>query len=103
MRALPYSRTARERFNLDDPAIAAAPATGTGNGTATAASARAARAAANLPAARRVVAAVNAARPAGETSAPGGGPAALHLLHEIFPLLVGKAAELEPPVGIDSS
>src|SRR4051794_24081103 len=103
MRALPYSRTARERFNLDDPAIAAAPATGTGNGTATAANARAARAAANLPAARRVVAAVNAARPAGEPSAQAGELAALDLLHEIFHLLVEKAAELEPPVGMDPS
>src|SRR3954452_23075974 len=103
MRALPYSRTARERFNLDDPAIAAAPATGTGNGTATAASARAARAAANLPAARRLVAAVHAARPAGEPSAQAGELAALDLLHEIFHLLVEKAAELEPPVGMDPS
>jgi glycosidase len=65
---------------------------------ATAAPTRAAtaRIAANLPAARRVVAALNAARAPGEPSAQAGELAALELLHEIFHLLVERAAELEP-------
>jgi glycosidase len=87
MRALPISRTARRRFRLDDAAPAAP----------TPAQTRAApRLAANLPAARRVVAAVNATRRAGEPSAQAGELAALELLHEIFHLLVKRAGELEP-------
>ena len=87
MRALPISRTARRRFRLDDAATVASPTT----------QARpASRLAANLPAARRVTAAVNATRRAGEPSAQAGELAALELLHEIFHLLVERAGELEP-------
>src|SRR5262245_34220185 len=93
MRALPYSRTARERFDLD-AASAAAPEPAAG---------RASRLAANLPAARRVVAAINVTARAGEPSAQAGELAALELLHEIFHLLVDKAAELEPPASMDAS
>src|SRR3954467_14922520 len=125
MRALPYSRTARQRFQLDGtaasptPDVPAAPAAAgavTAQPAATASvppptpspapaarTAAAARAAANLPAARRVVAAINAARPPGEPSAQAGELAALDLLHEIFHLLVEKAAELEPPAAMDVS
>ena len=46
------------------------------------------------PAARRVAAAVNATRRAGEPSAQAGELAALELLHEIFHLLVERAGEL---------
>ena len=100
MRALPYSRTARQRFHLDDTAMAAAPGTPTPGTTS---AARAARLAANLPAARRVVAAINATRRAGEPSAQAGELAALELLHEIFHLLVERAAELQPPTSMDDS
>ena len=96
MRALPLSRTARSRFGLDAIAGApSAPATPATRATP-AATARAVRLAANLPAARRVVAAVNARRPPGEPSAQAGELAALELLHEIFHLLVERAAELQP-------
>jgi glycosidase len=93
MRALPYSRTARERFDLDAAGAAAPqPAAGTPS-----------RLAANLPAARRVVAKVNATRRAGEPSAQAGELAALELLHEIFHLLVEKAAELQPQASMDAT
>jgi glycosidase len=97
MRALPYSRTARERFHLDEAPVAAAPVAA---GPVTTAGTRAARLAANLPAARRVVAAINATRRAGEPSAQAGELAALELLHEIFHLLIERAAELEPPTSM---
>ena len=87
MRALPISRTARRRFRLDDAAAVAPPTTLTRP---------ASRLAANLPAARRVAAAVNATRRPGEPSAQAGELAALELLHEIFHLLVERAGELEP-------
>jgi glycosidase len=87
MRALPISRTARRRFRLDDAASVAPP---------TALARPASRLAANLPAARRVAAAVNATRRPGEPSAQAGELAALELLHEIFHLLVERAGELEP-------
>src|SRR5262245_55259560 len=90
MRALPYSRTARERFDLD--AAAAPTPTATGS-----------RLAANLPAARRVVAAVNATRREGEPSAQAGELAALELLHEIFHLLIERAAEMEPPASMEAT
>jgi glycosidase len=91
MRALPYSRTARERFNLDDPSgSTVAPATGT-------------RAAADLQAARRVVAAINASRRGGEPSAQAGELAALDLLHEIFHLLIERAAEVEPGTSMEAT
>ena len=59
--------------------------------------------AADIVAARRVAAAVNATRRAGEPSAQAGELAALELLHEIFHLLVVKAAELVPPAAMDAS
>ena len=59
--------------------------------------------AADIAAARRVAAAVNATRRAGEPSAQAGELAALELLHEIFHLLVVKAAELVPPSRMDAS
>ena len=93
MRALPYSRTARERFRLD---AAAAPSTD-------AAPPRQARLAANLPAARQVVAAINATRREGEPSAQAGELAALELLHEIFHLLVARAAELQPDAAMEAT
>jgi glycosidase len=85
MRALPISRTARQRFGLD--ALAApAPAAGP----------RPTGLAADIVSARRVVAKVNATRRAGEPSAQAGELAAFELLHEIFHMLVIKAAELVP-------
>ncbi len=83
MRALPISRTARRRFRLDQAALTAPPSTP--------------RLAAGVASARRIAAAVNAARPPGEPSAQAGELAAFELLHEIFHLLVDKAGELVPP------
>ncbi len=82
MRSLPISRTARRRFRLDSvaPAATAGP-----------------RLAAGIATARRVTAAVNATRRAGEPSAQAGELAALELLHEIFHLLVRRAGDLVPP------
>ena len=94
MRALPYSRTARERFRLD----AAAARLGGRRPPA-----RQARLAANLPAARQVVAAINATRREGEPSAQAGELAALELLHEIFHLLVARAAELQPDAAMEAT
>ncbi len=97
MRTLPYSRTARRRFRLDATTAPGAPAP-----EASATPARR-RLAANLPTARRVVAALNATLPPGAPSAQAGELAALELLHEIFHLLVERAAELDPPASIDQS
>ncbi|HEX5826401.1 MAG TPA: alpha-amylase family glycosyl hydrolase [Candidatus Limnocylindrales bacterium] len=82
MRALPISRTARRRFALDATAVPPA--------------ARTSRLAADVAAARRVAAAVNATRTPGQATAQAGELAALELLHEIFHLVVAKAAELVP-------
>ncbi len=99
MRALPLSRTARERFRLDDvTATAPAPVTATAPTPVT--TRRSARLATNLPVARKVVAQVNAARRAGEPSAQAGELAALELLHEVFHLLIERAAELQPPTAM---
>ena len=91
MRALPLSRTARARFRLDDVAAAAPTPAPTRPTT---------RLAANLPVARKVVAQVNAERRAGEPSAQAGELAALELLHEVFHLLIERAAELQPPTAM---
>jgi hypothetical protein len=92
MRALPFSRTARRRFELDAVAAdAPAPVQATSRS----------RMAANLPAARRVVAKVNATRRAGEPSAQAGELAALELLHEISHLLIERAAELQPRTSME--
>lgn len=102
MRSLPYSRTARRRFRLD--AVAAALATDSAPaepGSEPGPAAR--RLAANLPTARRVVAALNASLPAGAPSAQAGELAALELLHEIFHLLVERVAEIDPPAGMDEA
>ncbi len=88
MRALPISRTARRRFRLE----AIAPETA---GTR--------RLAASIAAARRVTMAVNATRRAGEPSAQAGELAALELLHEVFHLLVARAAELVPACAMDAT
>jgi glycosidase len=88
MRALPISRTARRRFQLDSIAPPAAPAS---------------RLVAGMAVARRVTAAVNATRRAGEPSAQAGDLAALELLHEIFHLLVARAAELVPPSAMSTT
>jgi glycosidase len=93
MRALPISRTARGRFRLD---VAAPSATAP-------AAPRSPRLAANLPAARRVVAAVNATRKPGEPSAQAGELAALELLHEIFHILVAKAAEMDVAASMETT
>ncbi len=111
MRALPISRTARTRFALE-AISAAAPTTTNATGTTTvpgattapaatsttapAATSAPARLAANLPVARRVAAAVNATRRAGEPSAHAGDLAALEMLHEISHLVIRRAAELQP-------
>ena len=96
MRSLPYSRTARRRFRLDAAAaLAAAPEAAPGPARR--------RLAANLPAARRVVAAINASLPAGAPSAQAGELAALELLHEIFHLLVERTVELDPPASMAES
>jgi len=47
--------------------------------------------------------AVNATRRAGEPSAQAGELAALELLHEVFHLLVARAAELVPPSAMDAT
>ena len=103
MRALPISRTARRRFGLDavvpDVTPVDAPATPAAGMPATARQPRGGRPpglAADIVAARKVVAKVNATRRAGEPSAQAGELAAFELLHEIFHLLVIKAAELVP-------
>ena len=59
--------------------------------------------AADIVAARRVAAAVNRTRRAGEPSAQAGELAAFDLLHEIFHLLVVKAAELVPDTSMTAS
>ena len=56
-----------------------------------------ARLATDLAAARRVATAVNGKRAPGEPSAQAGELAALELLHEIFHMVVARAAELVPP------
>ncbi len=86
MRALPISRSARQRFKLES--IAPTPASSP-------------RLATNITAARRVTMALNATRRAGEPSAQAGELAALELLHEIFHLLVARAAELVPATAMD--
>ncbi len=96
MRSLPYSRTARRRFRLDAttaPDSAVELTTGPARR----------RLAANLPIARRVVAALNATLPAGTPSAQAGELAALELLHEVFHLLVERAVELDPPASMVES
>ncbi len=92
MRALPLSRTASRRFELE-AVVADAPAPIQAKPSP--------RLAANLPVARGVVAKVNAARPAGEPSAQAGELAALDLLHEIEQLLIARAAELQPATAMD--
>ncbi|MFL5756369.1 MAG: alpha-amylase family glycosyl hydrolase, partial [Chloroflexota bacterium] len=82
MPELPYARTARERFGLDS-------ILGDGNATD-----RVQRS--HLAVARRIAARVNAARPAGAPSVQAGELAALGLLHDIFHLVVERAAEVEP-------
>jgi glycosidase len=94
MRALPISRTARRRFGLDDAA---------GPGSKEPVSIASRALAADIVAARRVAAAVNATRRGGEPSVQAGELAAFELLHEIFHLLVVKAAELVPPAAMDVS
>ncbi|MEW6223099.1 MAG: alpha-amylase family glycosyl hydrolase [Chloroflexota bacterium] len=125
MRALPISRTARRRFQLD-AVVAPAPPAGAPPGTAAASTAGAGttagtgtiptttapaapaapaapeqaapgalRLGADVQAARLVAQAVNATRRPGEPSIQAGELAALDLLHEIFRLLVDKAGELE--------
>ena len=121
MRALPISRTARRRFGLDAVVPVAAPgaapaadgeaeatdapaATTTGGGetpkgqpaAAPPAAPRTPVLAADIVAARKVTAAVNATRRAGEPSAQAGELAAFELLHEISHLLIDKAAQLVP-------
>ncbi len=85
MRALPISRSARRRFRLDAVVPTPAPTS---------------RLATSLSAARRVTMAVNATRRSGEPSAQAGDLAALELLHEVFHLLVARAAELVPPAAM---
>ena len=87
MRALPISRTARRRFELDGATAAPSP------GTASLAT--------DLAGARRVAAAVNARRAPGDPSAQAGELAAFELLHEIFHMVVARAAELVPDSGMD--
>src|SRR3954454_7693582 len=82
MPELPYARTARQRFGLDS-------ILGDGNATG-----RVQRS--HLAVARRIAARVNAARPAGAPSVQAGELAALGLLHDIFHLVVERAAEVEP-------
>ena len=96
MRSLPYSRTARRRFRLDADSTPPAP------GTEPTGPARR-RLAANLPAARRAVTALNATLPPGAPSAQAGELAALELLHEIFHLMVERAAELDPEASMGAS
>ena len=118
MRALPISRTARRRFGLDAvvPVRPGAPATrprhrrparrrcgGETPGQPRIAAPAAPVLAADIVAARKVTAAVNATRRAGEPSAQAGELAAFELLHEIFHLLVDKAAELVPESAMPAS
>ena len=106
MRSLPISRTAQQRFTLPDelaavpdPRAAAAPPpadVAAADRGADVAAPRRARGAGDIALARRVTAAVNARRRAGEPSAQAGELAALDLLHEVFHLLVEKAGEIQP-------
>ncbi len=101
MRSLPISRTAQQRFTLPDEvaavpdagAAAAPPTAGPGAGLS---APRRALGAGDIALARRVTAAVNSRRRAGEPSAQAGELAALDLLHEVFHLLVEKAGEIQP-------
>jgi glycosidase len=65
--------------------------------------AEAAPAASHIATARRIAARVNAARPPGTPSVQTGELAALALLHEIFHLLVAKAAETDPTVAMPAA
>lgn len=60
-------------------------------------------AASHIATARRIAARVNAARPPGAPSVQTGELAALGLLHEIFHLLVAKAAETDPTVAMPAA
>jgi glycosidase len=90
MRELPISRTARRRYDLASAAPTPAPAPGPG-GPATGRGP-----AADLATARRIAAAVNARRQPGEPAIQAGELAALALLHEVFQLVVDRAAEIDP-------
>ena len=104
MRSWPWPRPARlrrptPRPRRPTPAKAAADIATAPDGRPTTALPAATRTpvlAADIVAARKVTAAVNATRRAGEPSAQAGELAALELLHEIFHLLIEKAAELGP-------
>jgi len=78
---LPIGRTARLRFDLD-------PVLETSAGS-------------DLALARGLAARINAARPPGTPSAQAGELAALALLHEIFHLVIARAAELDPPAAME--
>ena len=98
MRALPISRTARQRFDLPRERLGAeARATGPASGAGRS------RRAGDIAVARRVTAAVNRTRTPGQPSAQAGELAALELLHEVFHLLVAKAGELQPPASMGAT
>ena len=100
MRELPIARAARLRFDLEGivgpAAPRATPADGPGPGGSRGP-------AADLALARRIAARLNAARPAGAPSAQAGELAALGLLHEIFHLVVERAAAIDPAAGMEAS
>jgi glycosidase len=95
MRSLPISRTARNRFDLPPEALARPADAGPAGARP--------RRSADIATARRVAAAVNATRRAGEPSAQAGELAALDLLHEIFHLLVRRAGELQPAAAMPAA
>jgi len=97
MRSLPISRTARRRFDLP-----AEVTTGAAGDRPAAAPARS-RPSADIAAARRVTAAVNATRRAGEPSAQAGELAALDLMHEVFHLLVERVGDLQPAASMPAT
>ncbi len=88
MRRLPISRTARQQLDLPEP-------------TTDPATSQSSRLGADLPAIRRIVARINTTRRAGEPSAQAGELAALELLHEIFHMVVARAAELQPQASME--
>ena len=115
MRTLSISSTARKRLGIGRAVpnggaaagAAASDASATGGaaagGTTTIAIPARIRLAADLAAARRVTAAVNAARAPGEPSAQVGELAALELLQEVLHLLIERAGELEPAAAMPAT
>ena len=109
MRTLSISSTARKRLGIGRTVESAGAVAGDRAGEAAVGAAATiaiparTRLAADLAAARRVPAAVNAARAPGEPSAQAGELAALELLQEVLHLLIERAGELEPAAAMPAT